>query len=212
MLVTLVFALMAGCVPQAEYDKVLKQNEQLKERVDKMDARIEKQIAELQDLVKDLKPLIEKGLVSVEVIDGRVTIGMPSDVLFASGSAQLSASGREAVTDLARVLTRRASDHDFQVEGHTDSEPINTEAYPNNWWLGSGRAIAVVEAMTSAGFPRNHISAASYADTSPAASNADAAGRALNRRIDVVVVPDVTALPGYKRIMEATKGKERKKK
>ncbi|MBM4367007.1 MAG: OmpA family protein [Deltaproteobacteria bacterium] len=212
MMLVFLSTMLTGCVPQDQYDKVLKQNQELKERVEKMDARIEKQIAEIQDLIKDLKPLIDRGLVSVDVIDGRVTIGMPSDVLFASGSATLSTQGKEAVTDLARALSRRAADHDFQIEGHTDSEAINTAQFPNNWWLGSARSITVLEAMVGAGFPRANISASTYAETQPAASNNDATGRALNRRIDVVMVPDVTGLPGYKRIMEATKGKERRKK
>ena len=205
------FALLPGCVAMSQYEKLEKENHHLHERVDRMEGKIEAQVAELKDLIKDLKPLIDKKVLEVDVVDGRVTIGLQSDVLFASGSASLSPDGAEAVRTLTKALSRRATDHDFQVEGHTDNEAIHTAEFPDNWYLGAARGITVVEAMIVAGFPAEHVSAASFADTHPVEPNSSASGRAANRRIDVVVLPDVTDLPGYKKLMDEGHGKTRRK-
>ncbi len=93
MLPLLAALLLPGCVAMSQYEKVQKENRHLHERVDRMEAKIDAQVAELKDLIKDLKPLIERKVLQVDVIDGRVTIGLQSDVLFASGSATLSADG-----------------------------------------------------------------------------------------------------------------------
>jgi chemotaxis protein MotB len=200
----LLFSLSA-CVSSQQYLR-------LQQRVEKMDARIDKMVAEIRELKADLQPLIDRKILTVEVVDGRVTLGMRSDVLFASGSAQLSETGKANIAELTRALSRRANDHDFQVEGHTDSEDIHTEQFPDNWHLGAARALNVAAFMRQAGFPEEHLSASTFADTQPAASNNTPEGRAQNRRIEIVVLPDLSDLPGYKRIMEENKGRARGRK
>lgn len=213
MMVAFVLAALQGCVAMSQYEKVEKENQHLHERIDRLDARIERQVKEIKELREDLKPLIDRGVVTLEVVDGRVVVGMRSDVLFPSGSADLSEEGKQTVAQLARVLTRRVGDSDFQVEGHTDNEPIATSQFPNNWYLGAARGITVAEYMVSQGFPKDRISAATFADTSPVATNGNEAGRAQNRRIEVVLVPDLSDMPGAKRLMEAgAPGRSKRKK
>ncbi len=207
------FLMLNACVPQEEYQALQEENARLLMRVEKLDAIVEKERQQVKDLREDLKPLVDRGFLSIDVTDGRVTLSLKSDVLFAKGSDTLSADGREAVQTLARALSRRTPDRDFQVEGHTDSDPINTPQFPSNWYLGASRGIVVTDAMIAAGFPRNHISAASYADTKPVESNSSASGQARNRRIEVVLVPDVSDI--YKRLEGngggGKKGKHKKK-
>ena len=88
-------------------------------------------------------------------------------------------------------------DKDFQIEGHTDDVPISTKKYPSNWYLASARALGVVEHLIAAGMSPDHISAASYGDERPFASNETPEGKASNRRIEIVVMPDLSGLPGY---------------
>jgi chemotaxis protein MotB len=197
-------AMMAGCISEEEFRSLQEENARLTARVARLDAIVEKEREAVKQLREDLKPLIDRGIVTVEVKDGRVQLGMKSDVLFTKGSAELSADGRDAVQQLAHALSRRAADRDFQVEGHTDNDPINTATFPNNWYLGAARGIVVTEAMIAAGMPRQHVSAASFADTHPVDSNNSATGQALNRRIDVVLVPDVSDI--YKRLEKPMKG------
>ena len=208
-------AMLTACVPQEDMQALQEENARLLMRVSKLDAIVEKERQQVKDLQADLAPLVSKGLLTVDVKDGRVTLSMRSDVLFAKGSADLSADGRDAVQQLARALSSRAPDRDFQVEGHTDNDPINTTQFPSNWYLGSARGIVVTEAMIAAGFPRTHVSAATYSDTHPVADNGSTNGQAQNRRIEIVLVPDVSDI--YKRLEKGEgkggkKGKGNKKK
>lgn len=202
-LALLLLPLTLACVPKSKYDALqdqydasLSESEQLRQRVNILEARERARTQAFQEILNDLKPLVDKGLLKVENVGGRVVIGMASDVLFGSGSADLSAEGASTVMEVARALGRRAADHDFQVEGHTDNQPIASAQFPNNWYLGAARAITVSQKMVEAGFSTKHISAASFGDLHPVASNDTADGRAKNRRIEIVLLPDLSELPG----------------
>jgi chemotaxis protein MotB len=202
----LLLAAFFACVSQADYDALMAENARLTQRVEKLDKQIDAQIQQVKELQEELKPLIDRGLLKIDLDHGRVTLSLSSDVLFASGSAALSNDGKDTVGQLARALARRASDTDFQVEGHTDSDPINTAEFPDNYYLGAARGIVVAEYMIAQGFPRQHLSASTYADTRPAATNATNQGQAWNRRIEVVLVPDMSELAGYKRLEKSLNG------
>ena len=91
-------------------------------------------------------------------------------------------------------------DREYQVEGHTDDVPIATAQYPSNWELASGRALTVVRTMIEAGLGPERVSAASYGEYKPASDNDSDEGRAQNRRIEIVVVPDLSDLPGFEEL------------
>ena len=73
------------------------------------------------------------------------------------------------------------------VEGHSDSQTINTPEFSSNWALSSARAIAVVEALEEAGVASERLRAVGLAATQPLADNDTAEGRARNRRVEVVI-------------------------
>lgn len=203
---------LGGCVPKAQYMKLEQENARLKQRVERLDDLAEQSLKAYRELAADLKPLIDRGILKVEVVDGRVTLGMASDVLFASGSAELSAKGKDTIAEIVTILKNKSKDRDFQIEGHTDNQPISTAQYPSNWHLGAARAVAVTEFMVSRGFPEDQLSAASFGDNAPVATNGTDAGRAQNRRIEIVVLPDLSDLPGYKKLMQEEKGRQRGRK
>ena len=177
---------------RAEVDAMKEALADLEERKKQADARV----SEYKDLLGRFKSLIDAGTLQVKISHGRMVVALATDVLFASGSAQLSAAGKETLGQVAGVLAT-IPDRAFQVEGHTDNVPIATEAYPNNWYLASARAINVTQHMIASKMPAERISAASYADNRPADTNRTNDGRAKNRRIEIVVVPDLSQLPGY---------------
>ena len=159
-------------------------------------AEAEARVQEFRNLLSRFRALIDAGKLKVRIVDGRMVVVLATDVLFASGSATLSKEGRGAVSEVARVLAsipRRT----FQVEGHTDAVPIATAQFPSNWELAAARAITVTRAMVESGLAAARVSAASYADGRPVASNDSAEGKAQNRRIDITIVPDLAALPGF---------------
>jgi chemotaxis protein MotB len=162
----------------------------------KRQAEAEKRIAEFRELTAKFKAMVDAGKLSVKVENGRMVVALSTDILFPSGSAKLSKGGRESVIEVADLL-KTLPDRKFQIEGHTDNVPIKTAAFPSNWELASARAITVLRQMVSAGLSPTSISAASYADTEPAQPNDTPEGRTANRRIAIVVVPDLSGLPGF---------------
>lgn len=159
-------------------------------------AAADARIAEFKNLLAKFQSLIDAGRLKVKIVNGRMVVELASDILFDSGSAALSKDGKAALIEVAGILAS-IPDRAFQVEGHTDDVPIHTERFPSNWELGSARAITVVGALESGGVPVARLSAASYADNHPVQPNKTQEGRAANRRIEIVVVPDLSELPGY---------------
>lgn len=159
-------------------------------------AESDKRVAEFRGLLDRFKTLIDAGKLKVKIVDGRMVVELASDILFASGSANLSKDGKVSIAEIAGVLAS-IPDRKFQVEGHTDNVPIKTAAYPSNWELASARALTVVKTMIDAGMPPERVSGASFAQYKPAAPNDTVEGRSANRRIEIVVLPDLGSLPGF---------------
>lgn len=158
-------------------------------------AQAEARIAEYTNLLARFKGLIDAGKLTVKIIDGQMVVQLATDVLFASGSADLSRGGKDAITEVTAILAS-IPDRSFQVAGHTDNVPIHSSRYRSNWELAFDRAITVVRTMMDGGMPSPRISATSYGEFRPTASNDTDEGKALNRRIEIIVVPDLSKLPG----------------
>ncbi len=185
---------------------VTKDRGQLKTSLDEMkqamaemrarQAEERKRLKEFEDLTKRFQKLVDTGALSVKVIDGKMVVSLGSDVLFNSGSAKLSPAGLEAVKEVTYQL-KSIPGKTYQVEGHTDNLKIATATFPSNWELASARALVVTRAMIDAGMPAANVSAASFGDTHPVQANDTNEGKAANRRIAIVVVPDLSTMPGY---------------
>lgn len=177
---------------QTSLDEMRKAMDEMKAR----QAEQRKRLQEFADLTRRFKRLTDAGTLSVKIIDGKMVVSLGSDVLFGAGSARLSKEGiqamKEVTTQLASFPEKR-----FQVEGHTDNQPISTQVFPSNWELASARALTVVKTMIDSGMPAERVSAASYAETHPVQPNDSIEGRAANRRVEIVIVPDLSSLPGY---------------
>ena len=109
-------------------------------------------INEFKSLLARFKSLIDAGKLRVKIVDGRMVVELATDILFGSGSAQLSPDGKLAIAEVAAVLAS-IPDRRFQVEGHTDNVPIKTAQYPSNWELAAARSVTVVKSLVDAGLP-----------------------------------------------------------
>ncbi|MFZ3231698.1 MAG: OmpA family protein [Pseudobdellovibrio sp.] len=165
------------------------------EQLKKRRQETEKRLAEFKELTSKFSQLVNAGKLSVKMVQGRMTVALSTDILFSSGSAKLSADGVSAIKEVTQLL-KSLEGRKYQIEGHTDNVPMKSEIYPSNWELASARAMTVVKTMIDAGLSAGQISGASYADTQPVAVNATAEGKKLNRRIAIVIVPDLSGLPG----------------
>ncbi|MCE8022152.1 OmpA family protein [Halomonas sp. MCCC 1A11036] len=119
-----------------------------------------------------------------------VTLRIEDNLLFDSGQAILTMQGREVLGRLRDVLA--SFEGEVSVEGHTDSMPIATSRFPSNWELSSGRAIAVLRYLSELGVPAERLRAVGYAETRPLESNETAAGRAANRRVELLLHQDAS--------------------
>lgn len=149
-----------------------------------------KQKAVLSKYQGKFRRLIDSGLVDVKIEDGRLVVAMPSDVLFRSGSAQVGNDGYQTVTEVGEILTSLNGKR-IQVEGHTDNVPIRGGLYRSNWHLGHARAMAVLRILINSGVPKSNISAASFSKFRPKADNSTPQGRKKNRRIEIVINPNI---------------------
>lgn len=165
---------------------------ELQRRKEEADARL----GEYRALLTKFRSLIDAGKLKVRIQEGRMVVVLASDVLFASGSATVSKEGKTSLAEVAQLLASIPR-RQFQVEGHTDDVPIATAQYPSNWELASARALAVTKSMVEAGMPHDRISAASFGDSKPAVPNDTPEHRAQNRRIEIIIVPDLSTLPGF---------------
>jgi flagellar motor protein MotB len=146
-------------------------------------------------VLREQKAQIERRLRSLapraalQIDDGKVIL--QGEVLFDSGSDALKPEGvrlmSEIGTGLAPLLVADPQQM-VLVGGHTDDRPIHTR-FASNWELSAARALAVAGVLRRAGVPQTNLVAAGFGEHHPRASNDDEAGRAQNRRIEVLLVP-----------------------
>lgn len=141
-----------------------------------------------------LSALEARGDIRIRHGDGTVEIIMNSDLLFASGSADLAPDAEAILRTLAGVLATHG--YPLVVEGHTDNVPIRTPQFPSNWELSASRAGQVIRMFTDAGVAPSRLSMRAFGEHKPDASNATAEGRARNRRVMVIItLPESDAGP-----------------
>ncbi len=136
------------------------------------------QYAANHGFAKDVNTTIQpRGLV-IRVLTDRL--------LFGSGSATLIPAARPLLSEIAGLVNIDRT-HPIAVEGNTDDIPIHSSSFPSNWELSTGRASMVVRFLIDQGVFAARLSASGYADLRPIDSNATPAGRARNRRVEIVL-------------------------
>lgn len=182
----------------AEQRKAL---EEYARRTEQLDA-IRKRFDLLQS---KLQKLTQLGL-KVEVRNNRMLIQLPGDVLFDSGKESLKDEGKKILLQIGEIVRSDSdlSKRQFQVAGYTDSKPLAGGPFKDNWGLSAMRARSVLVLLTTgqdkggAGLPPSNWSAAGFGDTGPVASNDTDEGRNKNRRVELVVQPDVEEMLNLK--------------
>ncbi len=161
----------------------------------------DKQLAMFKAFTAKLQKAISAGDIKVYTRHGRMIVALPSGVLFPSGKADLSDRGKRTLTSVATTL-QEFPDRQFMVAGHTDAVPIKTGEFKDNWQLSTARAVTVVRFLEEKGVAPKQIAAAGYGEHDPVRSNKTNKGRALNRRIELILVPNLAELPKVKGLVE----------
>jgi chemotaxis protein MotB len=151
------------------------------------------QTAIFREIAARLRRMLDAGQLNIAVRSGRMVLVLPSDVLFESGKANVGGQGGKVLADIGRVLGR-VKGRRFQVSGHTDADPIKVSEFESNWQLSSARALEVVALLIRTGVSPAVLSAAGYAEFDPVAPNDSAPNKAKNRRIEIVLQPNIDQL------------------
>lgn len=174
-------------------------------------AEAKKQLAEFRAVTRRFQSMIDSGKLKVVFRHGQMIVKLPAKILFASGSAEVSKGGTKALAEVAAVL-KTMRRRKFTVAGHTDNVPISTESFHNNWELSAARAVSVLEVLVDHGVPARSLAAAGFGPYTPIATNHSAAGRRLNRRIEIILEPKLKPLPHISKAKRKRTARRRKKK
>ena len=156
-------------------------NTLLAERVNQLQQYQSEFFARLRDILA--------GNENVRIVGDRFLL--PSELLFASASAELGEEGRQELDKLADLLldisSRIPDDVDWilRIDGHTDMLPINTQRFPSNWELSTARAVAVVRYLATQGVPERRMAAAGFGEFFPVADGTSPKALQRNRRIEL---------------------------
>ena len=166
-------------------------------RVDELEGLIAAKEAKMQRLKDAVSAALSgfegKGL-TVERKNGKVYVSMENKLLFSSGSWAVGSQGRSAVVNLAGVL-RQNQDIDVLIEGHTDNVPYASKGtVQDNWDLSTKRATAVARILIANNVSPKQITAAGRSKFVPVASNTTVSGKAKNRRIEIILAPNLDAI------------------
>jgi len=178
-------------------DKLTSEKGQLStalEELRRQKAAAEARAQVFRDLVARLRSMIDAGKLKVIIRNGRMLIALPNDVLFDSGKTNVKTDGQGALQSVAQVLST-IKDRRFLVAGHTDDVPIHTARFPSNWELSTERAVEVTKFLIANGMQPQTLAAAGYGEFDPVAPNDSAEHRAQNRRIEIVLEPNISDLP-----------------
>ena len=191
---------------QNSLDKSIQQNSQgnvnISKLVDEINAsnKFIKQLVEAKDKSDSLNMVLTNNLtrslsrdelqdVDIKVLKGVVYISLSDNMLYKSGSYEISDRAGETLSKIAKIITDY-KDYDVLVEGNTDKDPISRPNIRNNWDLSALRASSVVQALQNLyGVDPSRLTAAGRGEYNPIADNTSAAGKQRNRRTQIIITP-----------------------
>ena len=160
-----------------------------------MDSNFNNELINLSDNQNTLKSSISKFIEeynysnNIRLIENErgITISIMDNILFESGRADLSDDSKPILGKMAQLL--KTITNDIRIEGHTDNIPISTEDFPSNWHLSIARATnTAYYLMNDLGLNQERVSVVGNSEYKPITNNDSPESRALNRRVDIVIL------------------------
>ncbi len=156
--------------------------------------RVEKPREDLEKAAREIAAQFQKDQAFVENTETEVTVGLSSEVTFASGDDELSDAGQGALVKAGGILAKLPNT--IRIEGHTDSVPVRGGRFSSNWHLSAARAQTVVRLLIENGVDARRMQVVGFGDVRPRAENDTAAGRAANRRIEIKILKKASEAAG----------------
>lgn len=161
------------------------------EKISELSSEIDQLSKSKADLEDRLRNELNSKDVSVSMQDRGLVVTFLSEVLFDSGKAEIKQGAYDTLNKVAAVLLDSASGMEVGVEGHTDNEPIKYSGWKSNWDLSGARSLSVLEYLVKKGVSPQRLSFIGYGEFRPVTSNSSAEGRRKNRRVEIVILPDL---------------------
>jgi chemotaxis protein MotB len=198
-------SLLSGCTDyKKRYDYLNVEHQNLKGRFENLQSerqQLADRIARDQQIIDELQRQIEElnktpadatGFgdgydVAFDAAAGTITVTLPNTILFDSGKASLKSATSTELNHILSVIRQKYPDKDIDVVGHTDTDPIQKSAWKDNWELSAQRALEVARYLIKHGIPEKQVRAVGCGPSRPIAANTTAAGKARNRRVEIVV-------------------------
>jgi chemotaxis protein MotB len=178
LITVLASLLIAGCVPEQQYQQEVTQVQQLKYLN-----------TTYMQLNQNLQSEVAANQVQIKQLQNRLEVTMVNSILFPEGGWELNQQGQQEMNKVIPAF-QDLSGKQIVIAGYTDNLPILaplSERFPTNWNLSAGRAISVVRYCEAQGIDPNQLSAVAFGKYHPIASNDTPEGRAQNRRINIVI-------------------------
>jgi chemotaxis protein MotB len=202
-----VFMLLPGCTNwEKKYEALSVEHENLKgllERERSEKGLLADQVTQGQQTIEELQRQIEEQKktpadatgfgegydVAFDPSAGTITVTLPNSILFDSGQASLKTATSRELDHIHSVLQQKYAGKQIDVVGHTDTDPIRKtkDKWKDNWELSAQRALTVARYLIQRGVAEDKIRAVGCGESRPIASNANATGKAKNRRVEIVV-------------------------
>jgi chemotaxis protein MotB len=171
------------------------ENRKLRQEIVALQKAKEEKVQEVsstyENLLEKMKKEISQGQITISELKGKLTVNLVDAILFDTGKAEVKKEGLEVLRKVISIL-KEESDKAIRIEGHTDNDPITgalAKKYPSNWELSSARAINVTRFLQEQGIDPAVLSAVAYGEHKPIAENDTPEGKAMNRRIEIILVP-----------------------
>jgi len=166
--------------------------------------KIQELSAQLDELARS-KGLLEQKLgaeiddkqIKLQMMEKGLVITVVGDLLFDSGKAKIRPEAFSLLSKVSAVLKDNMAQFNIGIEGHTDNVPIKHSGYKSNWELSTSRALSVLHYLANdQGISPERLSAIGYGEYRPLVSNETADGRKQNRRVEIVILPNITKVKG----------------
>ena len=185
-----------------DYDSLSNRLEEARALAEHLAAEKQEAVQTQQSLEDEMRKALESKEVTISELKGKLTVNILDSILFDSGEAILKPEGEQMLEKIAAVVSQHTN-RQIHIVGHTDDIPIRRK-FASNWELSTARATAAVRFLQEkAGVDPSRLGALGYGEFHPVVPNSSAEGRAKNRRIEVIVLPEELALPVVKPFVSA---------
>jgi len=167
------------------------------QKIDELSAQLDELARAKSMLEGKLGQEINDKQIKLQMMEKGLVITVVGDLVFDSGKAKIRPEADELLNKVANILKENMAKFNVGIEGHTDNVAIKQSGWKSNWELSTARALSVLHYLVNEkGIAPERLSAIGYGEYRPVASNETKDGRKQNRRVEIVILPNVTKVKG----------------